>query len=123
MLLDVDSWITTKLTAALGASARLDYWHPNDFVNLPAVAYHTVQKNSDMGYQDDFAGYTDVTAEFDIYVANGVDDFTIAQTVYNTMAGLLFNLDSSIPIPDPDAKTQHRNMVFTRRGIAPSDLV
>jgi hypothetical protein len=123
MLLDLDTWIAGKLTTALSSMASVWYWYPNSFETLPVVAYHTKQSASDMDYQDDVASTSDCMVDIDLYVSQSTDDTTIAQAIEDCMSGLLFNLDTSIPIPDPDAKTIHRNLQFTRAGVAAADLV
>lgn len=121
MTLDFDTWIYSKLNTITGL--RVDYWYPNDFTVLPVLAYKTSQNNSDLDYQDDFAQYSNCVVDLDLYVKQGVDDFTYVNQIATIMAGLYFNLDSSDPIPDPDTKILHRHLTFSRDGIAPSDLV
>lgn len=123
MLLNLDAWVYGKLATALGTTAQVFYWYPNSFETLPVAAYHTKQRASDMDYQDDVANESDCTVDIDLYVGQDTDDTAIAQAIESCMSGLLFNLDTSIPIPDPDAKTIHRNMQFTRAGVALADLV
>lgn len=123
MIINFDPWIYGKLTTALSTAARVDYWYPNDFVNLPAVAYHSTQRNSDMDYQDDFAQYTDVTVMLDVYVTQATDDYSIVSTISTLMASLFFNLDMCEPVPDPDSKVLHRALTFSRSGMNATDLV
>lgn len=123
MLLDLETWIYGKISTAIGATARLDYFYPNDFTKLPVAAYNTAQRTSDQDYFDNVAEASDCTVEVDVYEKTGSDDYSLASTIETCMAGLLFNLDSSVVVPDPDAKLMHRNMTFTRSGVSASDLV
>lgn len=123
MLLDIDGWIYGRLNANSTLTGKLHYFYPNSFNSLPVVAYSTNQTVSDMDYQDDVNNYMDAVVSLDVYVKNDTNEFSICQAIDTVLTGLMFSLVTSIPVPDPDAKTQHRHLEYQRRGISMADLI
>ncbi len=123
--LNVDKWIYDNLGASpvLTTGGGVVYHYPNDWSKMPIVVYRTETRTSDIDYQDNTANMIDLDVTIDIYSSNGTDDFTLCNEVADIMAGLLFNLDSSIPVPDPDSRLQHRAMIFNRQGIMPETII
>jgi hypothetical protein len=120
-MLLLDAWVYSKLnTGAL--VDKVYYAYPNNFCLLPVLAYVTSQATSDMDYQDDFAQYYDAKIELDLYSQNEIDDNTTLAAIDTIMQNAYFNLDTCIPVPDPDTKLQHKHLEYSRRGLHASDL-
>lgn len=124
MILATDAWVYGKLNANSTLTNKLCYFYPNTFNLLPVIAYSTSNANTtQMDFDDDASTATDIFATIDIYTDNATDPTTLAQAVDSVMQGLLFTLESGEPVADPDAKTQHYHMRYSRLGVMPDDVI
>jgi hypothetical protein len=120
MLLDVNTWIYSKLNASSQISSLaggLVYFYPNDFTKLGVLSYRTNQQNTIMDYFDDIAKSVDVTVDLDYFCDQVTDAQPILEIIEGIMSGLFFNLNLCQPIPEPETKIQHYTLNYTRQGI------
>lgn len=123
--MNVKAWIyakliaNTALMAALGSSAKLFYFHPNDFTTLPVMSYSD-SSHGTTGYQDDVPLAVESVMEFDIYSASSTS--SIFDALVAAMTGLYFNLDFAADLYETDTKVHHKNCRF-RRTLRAEDLI
>ena len=121
-MINIKPWLISKLDAdagllaALGAPERIVFSHPADFEKLSVLTCQELDNyNTQDDYDDDGAEWHRIVWQFDIWTRNDVSTSAIALALASVMEGLLFNRDYSQDIPDPESKTQHRVLRYSRR--------
>ena len=106
------------LVGLLGSADKIQFYYPNDFNALPIVTYQEInQSNSDEDYYDDFVFAATSEIQIDVWVSSGSTS-TIVKRIDSIMQGLLFNVDYSGDLYEPDTKIQHRVVRYSRRVTA-----
>ena len=124
-MLDVKKYVysalrnDTTLVSLLGSATKIQFYYPNDFNTLLIVTYQELNQ-SDNDYFDNAPFSVESTIQIDIWVT-GTGLVPIIQSVDNVMHSLLFNIDFSSDLYEPDTKIQHRVMRY-RRSFTADDL-
>lgn len=124
-MLDVKKYVysalknDSTLSALLGSNTKIQFYYPNDFNTLPIVCYQELNQ-MDVEYYDNAPAAVESTIQIDVWVSStGITP--IVECVDNIMHGLLFNVDFSSDLYEPDTKIQHRVMRY-RRSFTADDL-
>lgn len=124
-MLDVKKYVysalknDSALVALLGSNTKIQFYYPNDFNVLPIVTYQELDQ-TDIEYYDNSPAAVESTIQIDVWVSSaGIVD--IVQSIDDIMHGLLFNVDFSADLYEPDTKIQHRVMRY-RRSFTADDL-
>lgn len=109
------------LVGLLGSASKIQFYYPNDFNTLPIVTYQEInQADEPQGYWDDTPNSVESTIQIDVWVSSG-STTNIVSRIDQIMHGLLFNVDYSADMYEPDTKIQHRVMRY-RRSFTADDL-
>jgi hypothetical protein len=120
-LIGVKAWVYSKLAAstalvtALGSLDRIEYAPAVTYpiTSFPRVTYmETNQPTSD--YYDDAPETVESSIEIHVWTAEGISTTTISGIVDGIMTGLLFNVDFSADIPEPETRVNHRVLRYGR---------
>jgi len=126
-MLDVKKYVyaalknDSTLVALLGSNTKIQFYYPNDFNILPIVTYQELnQTDEQQGYFDNIPTSVESTIQIDVWVSStGITP--IVESCDRIMHGLLFNVDFSSDLYEPDTKIQHRVMRY-RRSFTADDL-
>lgn len=111
----------STLITLLGDASKVQFYYPNDFNALPIVTYQELnQPDESQGYWDNTPNSVESTIQIDVWTSGG-STTNIAKSVDRVMHGLLFNVDFSTDLYEPNTKIQHRVMRY-RRSFTADDL-
>lgn len=123
MLLDIRTWIYSKLNANTTLANKGVYYYPNDLTIVPVWAYRESQRETVQDFFDDTAKAQDVVIDIDVFTPMDTDNQSYLDAVAAVMSGLKFTLDLCQPFAEPETKLMHHTLSYSRQGVTQEDLV